>query len=152
MIISLFFALLAAEAPSPTDMLMQCELQRIDPKAMKAVSGESRKFALLVPNPKPGKAVSGLKVYDPTALLKGAGISAAIISEDGGMLFGETDSNRRQYYRIAIMMSKKTGAWTGSIGLNGSGSAEEHLAGSVLGECSVTRGADMGARFEALGR
>lgn len=152
MIIGLLSMLLAGQQVAGTDMLLQCDLRSIDPKSMTAVAGDARTFAILLPNAVPGEAIVGARVYDPTAMLKGSALSTALLTQDGGMFFAQTDANRPQHYRIAMMLSKKTGGWNGSIGLNGAGSPEQHLAGSFLGPCSVTREAGVREKFEALGR
>ena len=153
MVMALLAALaLAAQAPAqrPTGVsLVDCRLGRINFEAMRP-EAETHRFVLLLGAPQGDRhAIDGpeqVRVFDPANLLMGHALESAYYSDDPNMLFAQTDSDQPVYFRLAVSLPRSAGG----LGMNGSGSREEHMAHSYMGDCSISEPADAAARFDAI--
>jgi hypothetical protein len=142
-----------AAAPQGTLSLVDCGFQTIDFEKM-TPTGESRRLVMLFAR-RAGRGrpidTASVRMFDPSNLLGGRGVNEAAYRNNGRMLTMETASEGGNFFRFAIAPSPRSpGRWWGGLSLNGEASAEESMAQSYMGECTVEEPADAAARFDAL--
>jgi hypothetical protein len=154
-VIGLLLSLLAA-APAETPgaySLADCGFRKIDVAASN-VEGQTLPFALLFrTGGKDGRYIDAadLRVFDPADMLMDLPLLGGFYTEDGKMLALLTDDRLPAHFEMAFSFRRKTKKWVGAMGRHGAGTADQHMAHSYMGECTITQPADAVARFEALG-
>jgi hypothetical protein len=147
-VIAVLISLSAAAQAPPAATLAECAF--IQPgRETNGAEAQPFPFALLFEAPSRGQSsITSTRVHDPKKMLEGLPIKEGSYSKDGKLLSFLTDDRRPVYFRIGFLSGES--GWMGAIQMDGTGTEEQRLAASYIGECTIAAPADAMARFEAL--